>query len=137
MSSMGAVGVWGPISKGSAGQVSGVDRAGAVMSPAEVRLTRRGRLARSVVVVLLLVASALLLMGRVVGAPARADGSVGQAPILTQSVVVEQGDSLWNIAQRLAPSQDPRAVIQEIRELNALRSNLIQPGQVLLVPVAG
>ena len=137
MSSMGAVAVWGPISKGSTGQVSGGGPRGAEAPPAEVRLTRRGRLARSAVVALLLVASSLLLMGRLVGEPVRADVSAGLAPVVTHSVVVEQGDSLWNIAQRLAPSQDPREVVHEIRQLNGLRSNLIQPGQVLLVPSVG
>jgi LysM repeat protein len=55
-------------------------------------------------------------------------------PVSTQTVVVEQGDSLWLIAGRTAPTADPREVVTRIRELNGMRSNLIQPGQVLLVP---
>jgi LysM repeat protein len=56
--------------------------------------------------------------------------------VSTLSVVVEPGDSLWSIAERTAPSTDPREVVGRIRDLNGLRSNLIQPGEVLLVPSA-
>ena len=71
---------------------------------------------------------------RLAGEPARANVEPTVEPVATARVVVQQGDSLWNIAQRQAPTRDPRDTIHEIRELNALRSNLIQPGQVLLVP---
>jgi len=52
-------------------------------------------------------------------------------------VTVHEGDSLWAIAQRTAPGRDPRAVVDEIRELNGLSSSLIQPGQSLTVPAQG
>ena len=57
-------------------------------------------------------------------------------PVTTLSVVVVQGDSLWRIAERVAPGTDPREVVEGIRTLNGMRSNLIRPGQVLLVPSA-
>jgi nucleoid-associated protein YgaU len=98
-----------------------------------VRLTRRGRLVRSLVLMVLVVALAAVWMGRLTGEPARA-GTDGAPPVVTASVVVQQGDSLWNIAQRVSPDADPREVVDRIRDLNGLRSNLIQPGQVLLVP---
>lgn len=134
MSSMGAVAVWGPISGGSVGHSPAATVSGHGAPGTEVRLTRRGRLVRFLASMALLVLVGVLALGRVVGAPVRADASADPAPLLTQSVVVEQGDSLWIIAQRLAPQRDPREVIHEVRELNGLRSNLIQPGQVLLVP---
>jgi hypothetical protein len=118
MSSMGAVAVWGPVSQQARG---------------EVRLTRRGRLARSLAMLVVMIAVAALVAGRVVGEPVRAEAAAA-APVATASVVVEQGDSLWAIAERHVPNRDPRDVIHEVRELNGLRSNVIQPGQVLLVP---
>ena len=101
---------------------------------ASLRLTRRGRLLRFGVLVLLTVALAVVGLGRVAGQPARASVEPTIEPVATARVVVQQGDSLWNIAQRQAPQRDPRDTIHEIRELNGLRSNLIQPGQVILVP---
>ena len=86
------------------------------------------------IVVLLTVALAVVGLGRVAGQPARASVEPTIEPVATARVVVQQGDSLWNIAQRQAPQRDPRDTIHEIRELNGLRSNLIQPGQVILVP---
>jgi nucleoid-associated protein YgaU len=119
MSTYGAAAVWVPSGPASA---------------TDVRLTRRGRLARSgalaVLVVLLAVSVADVLGG---GRALAADASTPH-PVSTQSVVVEPGDSLWLIAGRTAPSEDPREVVTRIRELNGMRSNLIQPGQVLLVP---
>jgi nucleoid-associated protein YgaU len=100
----------------------------------DVRLTRRGRLFRTVAVLVVLAAATLSLVGRIGGGTVRAESVPAAAPLATASVTVEQGDSLWVIAQRLAPERDPRDVIHEIRELNGLGGNLIQPGQVLLVP---
>ena len=47
---------------------------------------------------------------------------------------VRSGDSLWTIAEEVAPDDDARGVISEIRDLNDLDSSLIVPGQTLLVP---
>ena len=98
-----------------------------------VRLTRRGRLARGVGVVLLLIAALLLAGARLNAEPVQADTGP-TVPVVTMRVTVEQGDSLWAIARRIAPRTDPREAVVAIRELNGLASNLIQPGQVLLVP---
>lgn len=49
--------------------------------------------------------------------------------------VVRSGDTLWSIAERHAPGDDPRAVIHEIVVLNDLRDAPLVPGQPLLVPV--
>jgi len=128
MASYGATAAWGPVVTAAAPAVP------AAGSPAPiVRLTRRGRLVRTMALGVLLVALVVAGAARLTGQPARA-GDVPTRPVATQSVVVEQGDSLWLIAQRAAPESDPRELVREIRELNGLRSNLIQPGQVLLVP---
>jgi nucleoid-associated protein YgaU len=119
MSTHGAAAVWAPAVPTSAN---------------EVRLTRRGRLARSGALAALVVLLAVSVADVVGGGRALASDTPSPRPVTTQSVVVEQGDSLWLIAGRTAPESDPREVVTRIRELNGMRSNLIQPGQVLLVP---
>jgi LysM repeat protein len=51
-----------------------------------------------------------------------------------RSVVVQPGESLWAIAVRADPAADPRSVIQEIIDINALHSTSVQPGQRLWLP---
>lgn len=119
MASYGATAAWGPPTGAASGSV--------------VRLTRRGRMLRAVALAALVVALVGMTAARLTGQPARA-GASAATPVATVSVVVEQGDSLWAIAQRVTPGSDPREVVREIRALNGLRSNLIQPGQALLVP---
>ncbi len=92
---------------------------------ARVRLTRRGR----AVVILL----ALLLAGAavVLAAPAsQAANPAGPAP----TVVVRSGDTLWSIATRFAPSDDPFATIDEIRRLNGLTGYTVPVGVRLTIP---
>lgn len=56
---------------------------------------------------------------------------------VTEYYQIQKGDTLWEIAKRYqAPNEDIRAVIYEIRQLNALESTDIYPGQVLIVPKA-
>lgn len=100
-----------------------------------LRLTRRGRLV--LVAFPAFVVSVLLLAG-LAGflSPARAGDS---APAVTSSiqVTVQQGQSLWSVAEQYAPDRDPRVVIGEIVELNGLDSARVLPGQQLLVPRQG
>jgi LysM repeat protein len=49
-------------------------------------------------------------------------------------VVVHPGQTLWSIAAQAEPAADPRAVMQQIIDLNALRGTGIEPGQHLWVP---
>ncbi len=118
MSTYGATAVWSP----------------AQVSAHVVRLTRRGRLARSLALAAVFLLLAVSIADVVGVGLARASSGEVMVPVSTLSVVVEPGDSLWAIAGRTAPTTDPREVVSRIRDLNGLRSNLIQPGQVLLVP---
>jgi cell division protein YceG involved in septum cleavage len=94
-----------------------------------VRLTRRGR----VVVVL-----AALLVAFAVGVFVTAARSVATqhpgTPEPTRIVQVGSGDTLWGIASELADGGDVRAMIEEIKQLNALDSEALQAGQRLVVP---
>lgn len=95
-----------------------------------MRLTRRGRLvafAASVAALVTMVVGA----GQVAGASADAESP--QASV----VVVQAGETLWGIAQDVAPGSDPRRVVQQIRQMNDLGTSPIVPGQAIMVPVAG
>jgi len=93
-----------------------------------LHLTRRGRL-----VVLLTAVVALFTAMMVFGNLAHAtDASQGPA---TAVVVVQQGESLWSIAQAIAPNVDPRATVNDIKDLNGMSSAVVIPGQSVVVPV--
>ena len=96
-----------------------------------VHLTGRGRL------LLVLVLAALLLGAFAIGRSASSQATTvtsAPAPALTQ-VTVQSGDTLWTLAQRLAPSQDTRKVVDQLRRLNHLRSaSDLKAGQQLLLP---
>jgi LysM repeat protein len=51
-------------------------------------------------------------------------------------VTVGPGDSLWSIATSSAPDRDPRAVIDEIRQLNDVSGEVLPVGVVLRVPAS-
>jgi Tfp pilus assembly protein FimV len=94
-----------------------------------MRLTRRGRaLARALAIVLVVAVFLLVAPGL-----ARGDGPDRPAPRVTY--VVEPGDTLWSIARRVAPGQDPRPVVDGLIKANDLHGGL-QAGQELSVPVA-
>jgi hypothetical protein len=51
------------------------------------------------------------------------------------TVTVAQGESLWSLAEELAPAtQDPRDWIYEVSKLNGLESSDLTPGMTLTVP---
>ena len=52
-------------------------------------------------------------------------------------VTVQSGDTLWSIAQQADPNADPRAVIEQIRQLNGLDGDVVAAGAVLKVPTHG
>jgi LysM repeat protein len=66
------------------------------------------------------------------GEPAVASSEISRVPL--QSVTVESGQSLWAIAQTVAPTADPREVIDSIMRLNQLSSYDVVPGQELAIP---
>lgn len=77
-------------------------------------------------VVLTVGALLLLFQGEAASTPGQMDMTV---------VVVQPGDTLWEIADRFAPeSADLRVVVRELVTLNGLQSKVLRPGQVLQVP---
>ncbi len=105
---------------------------------AGLRLTRRGRvvLAGLAIVIVTAVATAMLFWLSAAGnAQAASHGQLpGTARRGLSRVVVQPGQTLWSIASRAEPSADPRIVVQQIIEVNALGSPVIQPGELLWVP---
>lgn len=96
-----------------------------------LRITRRGRvvLAALVAAPLVLVALLIGLNGGVAVAGDHETGSVS-----FEHVTVESGQSLWQIAETIAPHDDPRDVVSAIVDLNQLQSSLVTPGQSLAIP---
>lgn len=95
-----------------------------------LRLTRRGRL-----VLLLLAAGILLAVISVGRAGSQAATATETGPSLQQTTV-QQGETLWTVARRIAPDNDPRDVIAQIRRINHLQSSSLRVGQQLLLPVS-
>ncbi|HEX6232326.1 MAG TPA: LysM peptidoglycan-binding domain-containing protein [Jiangellaceae bacterium] len=92
------------------------------------RLTRRGRVV--VGIIWLVFAAAIIFM---VSRPAELP-----VPAETTTVTIRSGDTLWRVAGGVAPEADPRVTVDQIMELNGLQSaSDLQPGDVLVVPVAG
>jgi nucleoid-associated protein YgaU len=97
-------------------------------SPAPLRLTRRGRR----VVAGLSMAIGLGIAAVTVAVEVASGGGLQLAG--SSTVVVQPGDTLWSLAERLAPQEDPRAVIDAIVDLNGLAGTELLPGQVLDLP---
>lgn len=97
-----------------------------------LRLTARGRrvvaaLASTPVVIALsvvILSSGGALASNENGAPAGAFAHVTVMP----------GDTLWSIAQEVAPGVDPRDVVDEIVRLNALSSGAVEAGESIAIP---
>jgi LysM repeat protein len=96
-----------------------------------LRLTRRGRLV--VVTVLAALICLAFLAGRGGVSAASTDTS---SPAPYAQTTVKQGETLWAVAKRVAPGHDPRATVDQIRELNHLSSGTLLVGQQLLLPRA-
>ena len=76
-----------------------------------------------------------LSLAIVSGGGALASGEGGAPAGTFAEVTVMPGDSLWSIAQALAPEADPRDVVDAIIRLNALPSGSLVAGQSLAVPL--
>ena len=103
-----------------------------------LRITRRGRAVLTAAAAVPLVVGALALALN--GGLAAADGSTLSGSGASDSattfdyVTIQSGQSLWQLAERIAPSADPREVIADIVNLNQLPSESVQPGQRLALP---
>src|SRR6516165_8862400 len=101
-----------------------------------VRLTRRGRIAVATLITAgVVLVAALAWLAGTTRAEAAGSGSPASAVYHSlRSVVVQPGESLWTIATQADPAGDPRTVMQEIVDINALHGTSVQPGQRLWLP---
>lgn len=101
-------------------------------SAPRLRLTKRGRAVLMFLAATPLVIAALAFALNGGGATASLEGS----SVAFQYVTVESGQTLWQLAESIAPAADPRDVIAEIMQLNQLQSADVYAGQELAVPAA-
>lgn len=100
-----------------------------------LRLTSRGRLLLLLALVGVLFAA--FSFGRANTGAAQAATATETSRVLPlEQTVVQPGESLWTVARRIAPDNDPRTVIAQIRKLNDMTTSQLRVGQQLLLPVA-
>ena len=105
------------------------------MIRADGKLTRGGRLMRT------LIAACALAAALVLGPQALAEDSTPRTEVVEGShhnfdtYTVVAGQTLWDIARAVGPAgSDPQVVIRGIVELNGLTSSAVVAGQQLLLP---
>jgi len=101
----------------------------ALQYPSLPRLSRRGRLARFLVVL-----SLTVVLGAGFAMKAGAGSSVSHSASTFITVVVAPGETLWSIASTAAGRGDVRAMVDEIMSVNSLTVPDVAPGQMLRVP---
>jgi len=98
-----------------------------------LRLTARGRRVVAFLAALPVVV-ALAFVVVIGGGSALASGTDGAPAGSFSEVTVMSGDTLWSIAEDVAPHADPRDVVAAISRLNALDGGAVAAGQRLAIP---
>ena len=95
-------------------------------------LNRRGRLARTLVVLSLAIVAA-----SVAGGQAGADTSKGQVVSADSfiTVTVAPGDTVWSLANRVVDGGDAGALVASIIEINGLGSGDLVAGEKIRIPL--
>lgn len=98
-----------------------------------LRLTMRGRRALALLAALpaQVALTVAVLLG---GSSALASRDAGAPAGSFETITVTAGESLWSIAQEVAPAADPRDVVDAIVRLNALEDVAVSAGQRLAIP---
>ena len=96
-----------------------------------LRMTARGR--RVLVALVTLPLAAGIGFAVLSGGAATASGDTAVTADF-ETVTVLPGDTLWAIAESVAPGVDPRDAMHEIEKLNALSGSGLQVGQQLAIP---
>ena len=103
-------------------------------NPSGVVLNRRGRLARTLVILSLAI---VMVATFAFSAGAGSTDSMAATPDSYVTVVVGPGESLWSLAGRMAGDGDARSLIEEIMIVNSLATPDVQAGQSLRIPLHG
>jgi Tfp pilus assembly protein FimV len=80
---------------------------------------------------------AMMIGTALMGPVARAVTRPQMTPAASRTYVVRSGDTLWGIAGRLAPQQDPRVLVQALSDANHVDAGSLVPGQTLVIPASG
>lgn len=97
-----------------------------------LRLTARGR--RVLASLAALPAVLAITWAALAGGSALASGDGGAPAGTFTEITVMSGESLWSIAQDVAPDADTRDVVDAISRLNMLDSSTVSAGQRLAIP---
>jgi len=97
-----------------------------------LRLTVRGRRVLAALAALPAVVAVCIAM--ISGGSALASRDAGPSSDAFTTVTVSSGETLWSIAETVAPEADPRDVVDAIVRLNALDGVELQAGQSLAIP---
>jgi len=95
-----------------------------------LRLTRRGRFVittLAAIPLLLVVALAVLNGGQ-------ASAGNTQGNVHFDTVTIQPGETLWQLAEETAPNADPRDFVQDVISLNALDGAGLQAGEQIAIP---
>lgn len=103
-----------------------------------LRITARGRrvlVGLAAVPAAAAVGVAVLSGGLLSGGDAVAADGPGAPAGTYETVTVMPGDSLWSIAELVAPDDDPRDVVAALMNLNAIPSGGLDAGQSVAIPL--
>ena len=95
-------------------------------------LNRRGKLARTLVVLSLAIVAASVAGGQ---AGADTSNSTVAAADSFITVTVAPGDTVWSLASRVAPQGQAGALVSAIIEINSLGSGDVVAGQKIRIPL--
>jgi predicted Zn-dependent protease len=103
----------------------------AVINRPQFRLSRKARLVRTAVL-LAIVITGVNQFGQFSGAQATNQSTTNIGSV--HYVSVRSGDTLWSMAERLAPNTDPRDWIDRVTVMNNLGTSGVWAGQRIAVP---
>ena len=113
--------------------IADLQRTSAPAVRTRLRLTRRGRIVFTTLaaIPLLIVVALAVLNG---GQASAGDSSAGGARTHFETVTIQPGETLWQLAEDTAPNADPRDFVQDVVSLNALDGSALQAGEQIAIP---
>jgi hypothetical protein len=109
----------------------------AATASSHLRLTPRGRAVFTTLAAIPVVIAAFLIAINGGAATASLESTYNASQAASYSyVTINAGESLWAVAQRIAPAADPRDVINDILTFNGMSSAELVPGQRIAIPTA-
>lgn len=78
----------------------------------------------------------LLMLVCTVAVKAFEVGAESEPKVATEAVIIQSGDTLWQIAAQYKPEGwDTRAFIQAIQMANEMDNSVIRAGEIILIPM--